>query len=879
MDQSEENSVNVVTQDHSDGERMLGIIWDAERDVFRFLVRINLSPLKNKSRVGPDLSKSDLMSNPPEVISRRQYYSQVQSFFDPIGLLAPVLLKAKLILRKTWEGDCQKLKWDDPLPEVLVKEIIDYFIELFELEALVFPRSLWPKEETVGDPDLVCFSDGSISAFGTVIYIRWRLVSSKWWTSLVTAKSKIAPKNRITIPRLELNGAVLAKRLREFVVAQVDLKINNIYHLVDSSTVLGYLHKQDSRLKPFEGVRVSEIQAAGIFLDGRLDKWSWIDGDLNPADWATKPRVVADLVPGGFWQMGPSFLRKDTTSWPIRLDFKTERLEGELLPKVHLSVFVCLDGNDVFSQLLDRVSSARKLFRVMVHVLKLVHSSSCQSFDVLSVRGIETGIELKHAVLVCVKLVQRKVYEDMLQSISSEDGKVRGRFRRLAPFLDENGIWRVGHRMREYTPFTADHRPPMFLPPVSRLTVLLMREAHEKKHSGISETLAQFRMLGYWTTHAAKLAKSIRTRCMTCRYLDKTAMKQKMGSIPGNQLMNPVAWGHVEMDLFGPFRCRSEINKRASCKVWCMVLVDRCSGATHCDIVMDYSAQETIKTLRRFASLRGWPVKLFSDPGSQLESSSGSLESWWTTMKDQLSNFAAGTNFSWEVSPANSPWRQGKSEVRIKVLKRLITIAVGSSRLTPSELQTVIFEAANLCNERPIGVHRVPKSDGSFQVLTPNSLLIGRSLNKVPDDSELALHLKKSDRFQLIQQITMDFWTRWTEEVTPESIVRQRWHETGRNIQVGDVVLIHEKSPIKGKYKLGLVESVKVSHDGLVRSCAVGYRTGKDSSAKYSSGKKVTVTRSVQRLTLLLPVEEQNCRLEVVEDQVTSDVKLSDEKI
>ena len=84
---------------------------------------------------------------------------------------------------------------------------------------------------------------------------------------------------------------------------------------------MGYLHKQDSRLKPFEGVRVGEIQSAGIFLDGHLDKWSWIDGDLNPADWATKPRVAADLVPGGFWQIGPSFIRKDTTSWPTRLDF------------------------------------------------------------------------------------------------------------------------------------------------------------------------------------------------------------------------------------------------------------------------------------------------------------------------------------------------------------------------------------------------------------------------------------------------------------------------------------------------------------------------------------------------------------------------------
>ena len=48
VDQSAENSVDVVARDHSDGERMLGMIWDAEKDVFRFLVWINLSPLKNK---------------------------------------------------------------------------------------------------------------------------------------------------------------------------------------------------------------------------------------------------------------------------------------------------------------------------------------------------------------------------------------------------------------------------------------------------------------------------------------------------------------------------------------------------------------------------------------------------------------------------------------------------------------------------------------------------------------------------------------------------------------------------------------------------------------------------------------------------------------
>ena len=154
-------SVNVVSHDSSEGERMLGVMWEPVADIFKFTVKINLSPLKNKARTGPDLSKSDLLSCPPAIITRRQYYSQIQSLFDPIGLLAPVMLSAKLLLRKTWEGSCAALSWDDPLPKNLVDEIVAYFLELFDLDELEFPRSIWPREEIVGKPDLVCFSDGS----------------------------------------------------------------------------------------------------------------------------------------------------------------------------------------------------------------------------------------------------------------------------------------------------------------------------------------------------------------------------------------------------------------------------------------------------------------------------------------------------------------------------------------------------------------------------------------------------------------------------------------------------------------------------------------------------------------------------------------------
>ena len=101
-----EETVQVVAHDSTDGERMLGVLWEPVKDVFKFTVKVNLSPLKNKTRLGPDLSKSDLLSHPPKIITRRQYYSQIQSLFDPIGLLAPVLLTAKLLLRRTWEGKC-----------------------------------------------------------------------------------------------------------------------------------------------------------------------------------------------------------------------------------------------------------------------------------------------------------------------------------------------------------------------------------------------------------------------------------------------------------------------------------------------------------------------------------------------------------------------------------------------------------------------------------------------------------------------------------------------------------------------------------------------------------------------------------------------------
>ena len=127
----------------------------------------------------------------------------------------------------------------------------------------------------------------------------------------------------------------------------------------------------------------------------------------------------------------------------------------------------------------------------------------------------------------------------------------------------------------------------------------------------------------------------------------------------------------------------------------------------------------------------------------------------------------------------------------------------------------------------------------------------------------------KSQQAQLIQDVTDHYWRRCAVEVTPLQVIRQRWHQTKRNLQLGDFVLVHDSSKLLGKYKLAKVTAVKVSHDGLVRSCTVGFRQTR-SPTKRKEHRLVwqSLEQSVQCLTLLLPIEEQAEELEVSDGTV-----------
>ena len=80
----------------------------------------------------------ELLNLPPDLITRRSMLSNVHRIFDPMGLLIPVLLQSKLLLRLTWAE--KDLGWDDPLPEELRLQLVAFLKSLLSIEEASLPH-------------------------------------------------------------------------------------------------------------------------------------------------------------------------------------------------------------------------------------------------------------------------------------------------------------------------------------------------------------------------------------------------------------------------------------------------------------------------------------------------------------------------------------------------------------------------------------------------------------------------------------------------------------------------------------------------------------------------------------------------------------------
>ncbi|KAK2549017.1 hypothetical protein P5673_030646 [Acropora cervicornis] len=137
---------------------------------------------------------------------------------------------------------------------------------------------------------------------------------------LIASKNRIAPVKIVDIVRLELSGAVIAKRLRVFIQTEVRYNFTAVYHIVDSEIVKAMISKESYGFNSFAANRIGEIQQKTDPQD-----WFWTAGDLNIADWVIRGKSPEELGPCSIWQSGPEFLKQPVEEWPVSSQANVEK--------------------------------------------------------------------------------------------------------------------------------------------------------------------------------------------------------------------------------------------------------------------------------------------------------------------------------------------------------------------------------------------------------------------------------------------------------------------------------------------------------------------------------------------------------------------------
>ncbi|CAC5386337.1 unnamed protein product [Mytilus coruscus] len=636
--------------------------------------------------------------------------SQVASVYDPLGLAFPYTLAAKVLMRKlciennTNDKTLVNSRWDYAMSAESRLEWMDFFKELLDIEQLKFHRCLKP-DNAVGDPMLVIFSDGSKSAYGTCAYVRWGTAHGGFESRLVIAKNRIAPTKQMSVPRLELCGAVLAARIRQKLVEEMDYRFSRVIHIVDSMIVRAQIQRESYGFGTFVVTRV-----VGIQNKTELSDWWWVPSEFNAADLATRITSPNDMVKNSIWKTEPKFLNDPIDQWPLRQDCN---LGNDELP-------------DTIDVKLENISSYSKHLRVTCILMRIVTTKSFKGASICI-----TAESLNAAELEWIRYLQRDISDDWTKT-----------FRRLSPEKNEAGIVVVGKRLADWLKVTWNRTDLMLLPNKGHYVWLYLKSVHDQDHAEVDVTLAKVRSK-FWILKVRKSISMIRKRGVICRRRDNKCIGQQMGPLPLEQLQPSPAFSYCSVDLFGPLTIKDTVKGRTHGKAYGVLFNCMSSRAVYVDLADGYDTSSFIMVLRRFTSVRGYPKKIRSDLGSQLVSASKELkeviQNWhWDTIK----MFGNGNDMEWEFTKAaDAPWENGCSEALIKSVKKSLSLAIGQSIMTFSELQTVLFEVANILNEQPIGTSTFDPNKGTY--LCPNDLILGRASSNVPVG-----HWDESDNFK-----------------------------------------------------------------------------------------------------------------------------------
>ena len=181
---------------------------------------------------------------------------------------------------------------------------------------------------------------------------------------------------------------------------------------------------------------------------------------------------------------------------------------------------------------------------------------------------------------------------------------------KLDPFVDEEGILRVGGRVRRAS-LSDDVKFLIILPRNSHVTTFIVRYFHERtSHQGKTMTLNEVRSNGFWIINGKVAVSSIVSSCVKCKKLRGAVQEQRMSE---DRLETAPPFTYCAVDYFGPFIVK---DGRKELKRYGVLFTCMASRAIHLGTSNSLDTDSYINVLRRFISPRGPIRQLRSDQGT-----------------------------------------------------------------------------------------------------------------------------------------------------------------------------------------------------------------------------------------------------------------------
>lgn len=711
--------------------KVLGLHWDTHIDAFAY--HINMS----------DIPKT-----------KRGVLSTIAGLFDPIGILGLKILWAKCLMQQLWQ---EKLNWDEVLPTHISSLWDQFGSELPLLRDVSLPRHIDICHAV--DIQLLGFSDASQKAYAATVYLRVVYKSSEIIIYFLACKTKVAPLKAgkldpsLSIPRLELCAALLlAQVLNKLrITLSAKIPISKVYAWTDSTTVLSWLKSEPKCFKVFVTNRIAKIHT--LLPDC---EWNYVSTSDNPADPSSRGLLPSALITCSLHWNGPLFVRLPEIEWPTST---FQVISPQYLPDMkqvpESSLLVYTKSNDY--ELILRFSSLTRIQRLIAFMLRFCTSALKRPTP----RGSPTQSEL-NVLRIVIRMTQATNFPSLFKQLKASGSTITPpTLAQLAPFIDAQGIIRVGGRLR-YSSLSYDVKHPILLPKMSHLTTLLIRHYHLSfLHGGLKLILAMLSRR-FWIISGRDAVRRFIFSCVPCIRLKATRPAPLMGDLPSHRVEPHRPFLHVGMDYGGPFilkesrRCNSRTTKAYLALFVCMSV-----KAVHLEVVSDLSTDAFLAALDRFIARRGVPSDLYSDCGTNYVEVARKLRTLLNDpkMQAQASNRVAAT---WHFNQPAAPYFGGLWEAAIKSTKSHLRYVIGSQVLTVEEFQTLITRIEGILNSKPL----TPMSSDPNDLcpLTPGHFLIGQPICALPEQTLKDIPLNRLNRWQLIRQCYQTFWRQWTTE-------------------------------------------------------------------------------------------------------------------